>query len=350
MMAQLSNDIFEYLMSQGVSKAGIATLKTLKGGPLSADISYAFPDARSAITFAIPLDQDLIRAFLMKKDRVSHERDNLRTTALASGLSLQLAKFLEQQGFPSVPVSANFVYRDDVQGIEMGSMIPDLSHRYLAVRSGVGHFGFSGNVITQKNGAAVILGTTLTAAELAPTDPLPEEENYCDDCRLCVASCASGFMDGQEMERVTLGGIDFTYSKRRDYARCEFVCGGFTGLHPSGKWSTWSPARFKIPENDEEFAPVMAQAYEAYTKRPQSEGGFRFFSIEEKLYLTCGNCQLVCHPDREERKRRHRMLVESGVVIQNSDGSLKAVSPDKARDILTSMAPELRAVYEGAKE
>ena len=94
----------------------------------------------------------------------------------------------------------------------------------------------------------------------------------------------------------------------------------------------------------------MAQAYEAYTERPQSEGGFRFFSIEEKLYLTCGNCQLVCHPDREERKRRHRMLVESGVVIQNSDGSLKAVSPDKARDILTSMAPELRAVYEGAKE
>ena len=63
--------------------------------------------------------------YLMKKDRISLERDNLYTFALASGISLQLAKFLEQQSFSSVPLSSNFVHRDDVQGIELRSMTPD---------------------------------------------------------------------------------------------------------------------------------------------------------------------------------------------------------------------------------
>jgi len=54
-------------------------------------------------------------------------------------------------------------------------MNPDLSHRYLAVRSGVGWFGFSGNVITPEYGAAVILGTCVTSAELEPRTPYPRK-------------------------------------------------------------------------------------------------------------------------------------------------------------------------------
>jgi len=45
-------------------------------------------------------------------------------------------------------------------------------------------------------------------------------------------------MDPQEEAQVKLGGKNFTYAKRRNYLRCEFVCGGITGLHPSKKWST----------------------------------------------------------------------------------------------------------------
>jgi len=83
-------------------------------------------------------------------------------------------------------------------------MHPPISHRYLAVRSGIGHFGYSGNIITKEYGSAIVLASVVTDAELIPTDPLPEEENYCDECRLCLSVCSSGYVDPIEKVAVTL--------------------------------------------------------------------------------------------------------------------------------------------------
>ena len=344
-METLSKTVVDYVICQGACAAGIATSETLEGGPPSADLSYVLPGARSAISFAVELDQSLIPPFLMKKDFLCHERDNLLKNALSSGISLGLADFLEQKGYPSAPLAANIRYRSDTpRGIH--DLMPPVSLRYLAARSGVGYLGLSGNVITKEQGGAVILGATLTTAELDPTDPLPEKENYCDGCRLCMASCPSGLMDPKEETRITLGGVDFSYSKRRAYTRCEYVCGGFAGLHQSGEWSTWSPARFRIPEKDEEFKEAFKPAAKAYVQRPECEGGFYHPLMKARLRQTCGSCQIICHPDREEREKRHRMLIQSGVVVQNPDGSLESVSPEAAIERITSMRPETRALYE----
>jgi hypothetical protein len=40
------------------------------------------------------------------------------------------------------------------------------------------------------------------------------------------------------------------------------------------------------------------------------------------------------------------MLVESGVIIQNPDGSRETVSPEEARKKIAAMDPETRALYE----
>jgi hypothetical protein len=82
--------------------------------------------------------------------------------------------------------------------------------------------------------------------------------------------------------------------------------------------------------------------------QPVIEGGFYNPAMpgRRKLNVTCANCQLVCHPDKEERKRRHRLLTKSGVVIQHLDGSLEAVSPEAAERHLAAMTPEQRACYE----
>jgi epoxyqueuosine reductase len=344
MTEELSRTVIDYVMCQGACDAGIATVKTLAGGPPSVDLSYVLPGAKSVISFAIPLNQSLIPPFLMKKDFLSHERDNVLRNVQSSGISLGLADFLEQKGHPSLPLAANEKYRSDTpRGLY--DMMPPISLRYLAVRSGVGHFGLSGNVITKNEGAAIILGATVTTAELAPTDPLPQEDNYCDGCRLCMAACPSGLMHPKQETCVTLGGLEFTYSKRRAYIRCEYVCGGFAGLHSSGKWSTWTPARFRIPEKDEEFLEVFRPAAKAYWQRPECEGGFYHPLMKKKLRQTCGSCQIVCSPDKEERKRRYEMLVNSGVVVQNPDGSLEAVSPGEAKERLAGMSPELRVLY-----
>jgi hypothetical protein len=82
--------------------------------------------------------------------------------------------------------------------------------------------------------------------------------------------------------------------------------------------------------------------------RPEIEGGFHHPAMpgHKKLNFTCGNCQLICHPDRKERKRRHKLLIKSGVVVQHPDGALQALSPQDAKRRLAAMSPEQRACYE----
>jgi epoxyqueuosine reductase QueG len=206
--------------------------------------------------------------------------------------------------------------------------------------------GLSGNLITKKQGAAVILGTTVTSAQLVPTPPLPPEESYCDNCRLCMASCVAEFMSPKKQTTLTLGGFEVAYSKRRNYGRCDPVCSGYTGLHSSGKWSTWSPGRFAIPKSDNELQPAYERMQHAHKKWPESDGGRYFFYMDEKLRVSCANCQLVCCPDKNERKARYKMLTGGGVVIQNSDGSREAVSQANASKVFAAMSTDQKALYE----
>ncbi len=340
----LSQAVKDFATNAGAVAVGITTVETLAGGPPSADLTRVLPGARSAVTFALPLSQDHIAPFLGKKDYAAHCQDNILTNHLASGIALDLAGFLEMRGFRSVAVACNFVYRQDTPHGPRDEL-PDVSHRYLAVRSGVGSFGLSGNVLHPKYGAAIILGSVVTRAELTPTEP--REENYCDECRLCLAACASGLMDPEERAVVTLGGREFSYAKRRAYVRCDYVCGGFAGLHPSGKWSTWSPARFPIPEWDEDFFDAIRAAAGPFARRPKMEVGF-YHALMPGLRgeFTCGHCQLICHPDKEVRKDRHQRLVESGVVVQEADGSRRAVSPKEAETHLAALPADRRALFE----
>ena len=55
-------------------------------------------------------------------------------------------------------------------------------------------------------------------------------------------------------------------------------------------------------------------------------------------------------PDKEERKRRSKLVRESGVIVQNEDGTLETVTPEEARKRLDAMEPERRALYEGEVE
>jgi epoxyqueuosine reductase len=343
---KLVRTIKNLILHSGAVAIGFATQETLEGGPPSTDLSYVLPEARSAVVFALPLDQTAIERFLKKEDMALASIDNRRVNNMASGLALELSEFLIMKGHKSVPLVANATYRKDTPNGPFDDM-PPVSHRYLAVRAGIGHFGKSGNVIMPEYGAAVILASVVTAAELPASAPLPPEQSYCDGCRLCMAACASGLMSADEETSVSMGQVDFNYSKRRSYHRCEYVCGGFTGLHQSGQWSTWSPGRFPIPEKDEDFLSALMKTAPAYRSRKKTDYGFyHALAPGSLLEFTCGHCQFVCHPDKKVRQERHKMIINSGVVIQEPDGTLRAVSPEEARKHLARMSPEQRALYE----
>jgi hypothetical protein len=155
-------------------------------------------------------------------------------------------------------------------------------------------------------------------------------------------------MDPREKTTVRLGSLEASYSKRRSYHRCDLVCGGFTGLAKNGKWSTWSPGRFEIPDNEDQFRSALIEAIKAAAPRPPMAGGTHHPALRDfaRLNMTCANCQLLCHPDRDERERRFKLLTGSGVIIQHPDGALEAVSPERAEEHLARMPRERRAMYE----
>jgi epoxyqueuosine reductase QueG len=333
-------------LSYGATAVGVVTSEMLVGGPPSTDLSYVLPKANSAISFAVPLNQNYIESWFSKQSHADHLQNNIQANVIAGGISLELANYLNQKGYPSVPLTANTAYRTDSKN-GIYDERPPVSHRYLAVRSGVGFFGLSGNVLTPTDGAAIILGSVITEARLIPTEPIAAAKNYCDLCRLCKAVCASGYIHGEEMVSVTMGGMDFSYSRKMHHSRCDYVCGGFTGLHKSGKWSTWSPARFNIPDKDEGFYPALINAVGPFLKRKRPAlNVYNVLMPGDRVELTCGNCQLICHPDKEIRKKRYKLLIESGVVVENPDGTRESVLPEEAKKRLAAMDPATRALYE----
>ena len=341
----LNQDIEEFLRERGALQVGFATVETLAGGPPSVDLGYKLPGARSGISFALPFQRDAIRAFLAKEDRTAHERDNLETNLRAKDLSWELAKMLEREGFTSKGTAANLKYRTEIQGWQL-TLPPDLSHRYLAVRSGVGSFGWSGNVGIKGFGTAVILGTCLTTLELEPTPPVPVEESFCDRCKLCHASCAVEMFDREEEISVTLGGVSFSHARRRNLILCQFCCGGFTGLHQSMKWSTWSPGRFRVPADGQELTKEFLRAVDLYAERPVMPGGYEHSALKgSKQYMTCGNCQIVCWGDKKETAKNVKLLHRSGCVLQRPDGSLYALPPEEAAQAFEKIEPERKQLY-----
>jgi epoxyqueuosine reductase QueG len=65
----------ELLTTQGVPLMGVCTKETLAGGPPSTDLEYVLPGAKSAITFAVPLDQEKIELYLSKQDHAAYQFD-----------------------------------------------------------------------------------------------------------------------------------------------------------------------------------------------------------------------------------------------------------------------------------
>lgn len=348
----LNEEIEIMLKERGVINVGFVTLETMAGGPPGADLTYLLPEAQSGISFAIPLNKDLIRPFLSKElpnSRADHEQDNIEVNYRAWHIAKFIRNFLREKGYKAMSVIPNNKYREDVPGWQV-SLPPELSLRYLAVRSGVASFGWSGSVGIKGYGTTIILGGIVTSAKLEPTDPLPAEEFFCVKCKLCTHVCGFQMFSDKEETEVTLGGHSFTYSKRLNKLRCFLICGGSTGLHKSGKFSTWSPGRYDYPEDDYEVNRLISLAMTHQKKRPKIRDhskGYAPASYGEQgsIQLTCGNCNIICWGDRVENAKNYKILKNSGCVIQRENGEIEVFPPEKAIEEFNKMDPKHQRLY-----
>jgi len=348
----LEQNIKDILFESGAKKVGFATKETMAGGPTGADITYLLPEAQSAISFYLPFDKEMILKYLGKEDpsiRGIHEEENLEIHYIIWRAAQRVKHWLIEQGYKAISVIPNNHYRTDIPGWQI-TLPPELSLRYLAVRTGVASFGWSGNVGTKEHGTAIILGGIITDAKLEPTDPLPDSESFCDECKICTKVCAYQMFSPTEETTVTMGGNTFSYSKRMNKMRCFLTCGGSNGLHPSGKFSTWSPGRYDYPENDKEVARLMSLAMSSQRKRPpikDCSSGYQPASYGGKsnIQLTCANCQLVCAGNPKETAQRYKILVNPGCVIQREEGNLEVFPPDKATEEFERMPIKHQRLY-----
>jgi len=328
----------------GAALSGIATKESLKGAPYTADLDYVLPGAKSAIVFAVPFDQALIEPYLGKRDFALSAHKNEKTT-FSFGISFELSAVFTSLGYKAVPIASNFAFRRDTPN-GIFDRIPPISLKLLAAASGVGTIGQSGLLLTKQYGAAFSLGGVVTDIDLEPTEPLPESENYCDGCLLCKRSCVADFiLPGKRT--IEVGGKNMRVGNCRLAARCAYPCGGITGLDSSGEWSTWSPGRFPLPEEDEEYRTISRKYVNQYLQRKRS-GRVSYNPLLAGTYemqYTCSNCQFVCHPDKNVRKKRHDLLMNSGVVIEDEDGTKRAVSPEEAEEFLSRMPEERRKLF-----
>ncbi|MGV9171750.1 MAG: hypothetical protein ACOC35_04135 [Promethearchaeia archaeon] len=132
----LKEDIGSFLKDRGAIRVGFATKETLVG-PLSADITYILSEAESAISYALPFDKKAIRDYLSKKSFEHHEKDRFDLNYRSVKISQELASFLEEYGYKSKAILSNNNYRKEIKSWR-ADMPPKLSHRYVAVASGVG--------------------------------------------------------------------------------------------------------------------------------------------------------------------------------------------------------------------
>jgi epoxyqueuosine reductase len=343
----LTEIIKDMAITLGASHVGITTKETLKDWHNTTDLDYILDGANSAITFAVPFGEDLnenINKFLAKENHKKLEKQKVRATTLSNGIALEISGLLNQIGYKAEPVHSNFVYRKDSPP---EYRVPPLSHKFLAVRSGIGHMGYSGLIITKEYGSSIAIASVVTDAKLKQTKSLPENENYCDKCKLCLRVCLADYMkDEEDIEQV--GEDTYIASKKSHPMRCGYVCTGSTG-YKGGKWSTWSAARFKIPEDDSELIDIyQKKAIPAQFQRNKIngiEGGFFHpFYPGYKIEYTCSLCQLVCHSEKEVREGRYKKLLKSNVIIEEN-GERIPVTKKIADKKFENMTRETKKLY-----
>ncbi|MHA1803232.1 MAG: hypothetical protein ACTSU4_01725 [Promethearchaeota archaeon] len=367
----LEDQIKSLALKEGADLVGICEAAPLSNKIFS-DASFLLKDAQSIISIAISQDQKSIEKYLSKQDRADFciKADEITQKLRAIGEKIKI--LLEQEGFNAFNCNINFDYRNanrnpttykaldtlvslidkEKSGAELShsekktlsalkkmlkigirknpiDFVPEFSHRCAAEAAGLGRIGWSGNLITEKYGARVMLTSVITNATLMPDKPL--EKNPCLMCKLCEKACQGGFFDKKEEECIQIANMEEKIGKRKSYSYCAVICGGFIGQNRFKEWSTWSPYRFKsygletidqLPNDDS-----VDDIYLDIMERAILEGGRKAQNVlklnrtilvglhnkpKEDWIPTCANCQIICGPTMQEKKKSLNLLINGG--------------------------------------
>jgi len=180
--ARLTEKVKLFASSLNVSLVGIASVERLMEAPEGYRPTDYLPDARSVISIGIPLNEYVVR--MLPKSRREYVLNYNVVNAKLDAAAYSIASFVEAElGYAAIPFPASSPYDTDKQA-------GDISHKHVAVAAGLGRFGLSNLVITERYGPRVRFTSIVTNAPLE-SDPLIEGD-LCDQCKTCIEACPSG--------------------------------------------------------------------------------------------------------------------------------------------------------------
>ncbi len=362
----IEDKIKKIAKDEGAVLVGICSAESIKNKKFS-DPTYLLPEAQSVISIAINFKDEVVKKYISKEDQHSFNLEEGLIARKLKEIGEKIKVFLEKQGYKAVNCDLNFDYRnvkvnksivnavekmvdlinkenDDsyhltkteyktlenlrqliLPGIQRVSFhyVPELSHKCVAEAAGLGRIGWSGNLITEKYGARLLLNSIVTNAKLEPDKPL--DKNPCVRCKLCESSCQGGIFSKDDSQIITIAGIEETIGKRKSEAYCAAICTGMKGQNKFKEWSTWSPfGPVSLPLDDSIDVFVQNMFADAIAKGgAEAENLIKFIRITylkphkrdlEENVLSCTLCQLVCGPTMEDKKESYDLLINSGCV------------------------------------
>jgi len=180
--AKLTQEVKEKAFSLGAHLVGIAPIKRMQNAPPDLNPKRLLPEAKSMVSMAYRINRGVQQLHLRGVSPMPFSRfAGYEPKFRLDNMALDLANFLEDLDYVSLPIPANNYY-------DLQKGLGEISHRHVAMAAGIGRLGRGGFLVTPRYGGAVQLVTVLTTAELKPDSILTE--NPCQDCpQPCVSIC-----------------------------------------------------------------------------------------------------------------------------------------------------------------
>jgi epoxyqueuosine reductase len=284
----LTRAVKEKAISLGAHLVGVAPMERMENAPPDLHPKRLFPEAKTLISMGFRINRGVQQLHLRGPSPMPFSRfAGLEPKVRLDEMALDLANFLEDLDFVSLPIPANQYYYQD-------KGLGEISHKHVAMAAGLGRLGRGGFLVTPQYGGAVQLITILTTAPLLPDRML--EEDPCQGCpQPCVSICPVQALRKDRDRVIVMDGKEYRYGWL-SYLRCQWGCSGMVMMD---RFYALSDLPMPKIEEEDDAAMVRLEFLLAGEKRfPWDKATRSSFT-----YNACSKCYVVCHPEKLKRRK-----------------------------------------------
>jgi ferredoxin len=284
---KLTRAVKEKALSLGAHLVGITPMERMEGAPPELHPQRLLPEANSIISMAYRINRGIQQLHLRGVSPMPFSRfAGLEPKVRLDEMALDLANFLEDMDYISLPVPANQYYYQD-------KGLGEISHRHVAMAAGLGRLGRGGFLVTPQYGGAVQLISVLTTAQLQPD--LMLKEDPCKGCpQPCVSICPVQAIPRDRDRVIVMEGKEYRYGWL-SYLRCMWGCGG---LVMADRFYALSDLPMPKIDEEDDAKQVRLEFFLAGQNRfPWDRASRAAFN-----YNACSKCYVACHPEKLKKR------------------------------------------------